>query len=303
MEIKEFSKVMAREVKDKLGEEIDIESAEVVKNNGVVYHALTIRKKGQCIAPTIYIDRMLERYNRGVLLMSLVDEVVALYRQCAPASDVDVNLFDDFSKVSEHLFFKVVNYKKNKKKLENVPIKRVCDLALVPLAMFDHPKMGTGTVTIDNSLLGAWEISKEELWENVVESAPHVAPPKIKGLSDFLTSITGMEPDCELDGALCGIYVLTNTSGNLGAGTIFYPGVLRGIAEDHECDLLIIPSSIHECIVIPDSGLCTDTAYLKEIIREVNRTTVADEEILSDNLYVYDREEDKFFVVNELTIN
>lgn len=299
MEIKEFSKVMAREVKDKLGEEIDIESAEVVKNNGVVYHALTIRKKGQCIAPTIYIDRMLERYNRGVLLMSLVDEVVALYRQCAPASDVDVNLFDDFSKVSEHLFFKVVNYKKNKKKLENVPIKRVCDLALVPLAMFDHPKMGTGTVTIDNSLLGAWEISKEELWENVVESAPQVAPPKIKGLSDFLTSITGMESGCELDGALCGIYVLTNTSGNLGAGTIFYPGVLRGIAEDHECDLLIIPSSIHECIVIPDSGLCTDTAYLKEIIMEVNRTTVADEEILSDNLYMYDRESDKFFNVKE----
>ena len=42
---------------------------------------------------------------------------------------------------------------KNKKKLENVPIKRVCDLALVPLAMFDHPRMGTGTVTIDNNQL------------------------------------------------------------------------------------------------------------------------------------------------------
>ena len=117
MEIKEFSQVMAREVSDKLGEGIDIECSEVLKNNGVVYHALTIRKEGECIAPTIYIDQMLEKYNRGTLLMSLVDDVVNMYRKCAPATDTNIDFFDDFSVVSQHLFFKAVNYKKNMKKL------------------------------------------------------------------------------------------------------------------------------------------------------------------------------------------
>ena len=296
MEIKEFGQIMAREVGDKLGEGIDIECTDVVKNNGVVYHALTIRKKGQCIAPTIYIDQMLEKYNRGTVLMSLVDDVVKMYRSCAPSVDTDIDFFDDFSVVSKHLFFKVVNYKKNKKKLQDVPVNRVMDLALVPLAMFEHPQLGSGTITIDNSHLEVWEISEEELWENVVESAPRIAPPKIKGLMDYLEGITGDADDAD---ELCGIYVISNTCGNLGAGVIFYPGLLKGLADDHECNLFVIPSSIHECIVIPDAGLCTDTSFLRAIIKDVNRTTVEDVEILSDNLYMYDRESDRFFVVKE----
>lgn len=296
MEIKEFSKIMAREVGDKLGEDIRIECTEVMKNNGVIYHALVIRKKGQTIAPTIYIDQMLRDYNKGALLMSLVDSVVNMYRNCAPADDAGIDFYDDFSVVSKHLFFKAVNYQKNKKKLENVPIKRVLDLALVPLALFEHPKLGSGTIMIERSHLGIWEISEDELWENVVNSAPSVAPAKIKGLMDFLTNLTGQEENVD---ELCGIYVITNTSGNLGAGVVFYPDLLKELADDHECDLFIIPSSIHECIVIPDSGMCTETDYLRAIIREVNRSTVADEEILSDNLYMYDRDSDKFFIVRE----
>ncbi|WP_022764549.1 DUF5688 family protein [Butyrivibrio sp. XPD2006] len=296
MEIKEFSRVMAREVSDKLGKGIDIECSEVLKNNGVVYHALTIRKEGECIAPTIYIDQLLERYNRGTLLMSLVDDVVNMYRKCAPATDTNIDFFDDFSVVSQHLFFKAVNYKKNMKKLENVPIKRVLDLALVPLALFEHPRLGSGTVMIENSYLDIWEISKDELWENVVECASKVAPPKIRGLMDFLSKVTGNEEEVD---ELCGIYVISNTAGNLGAGVVFYPGLLQGLADDHECNLFIIPSSIHECIVIPDSNMCTETGSLRDIIREVNRSTVADEEVLSDNLYMYDRETDKFFIVKE----
>ena len=296
MEIKKFSQIMAREVSDKLGEGIDIECTDVLKNNGVVYHALTIKKKGQCIAPTIYIDQMLEKYNRGTMLMSLVDDVVNMYRQCAPYTDTNIDFFDDFSVVSKHLFYKAVNYKKNKKKLENVPVKRVLDMALVPLAKFDHPRLGSGTVMIENSYLDVWEISKDELWENVGESAPKVAPPKIRGLMDFLGSVTGMSGQMD---ELCGIYVISNTAGNLGAGVVFYPGLLQSLADDHECNLFIIPSSIHECIVIPDSNMCTETGSLREIIREVNKTTVANEEILSDNLYMYDRESDKFFIVKD----
>jgi hypothetical protein len=295
MEIKEFGRVMAREVGDKLGEGVEIECTEVIKNNGVVYHALTIKREGENIAPTIYIDQMLEKYNRGTMLMSLVDDVVGMYRQCAPVKETNVDFFDDFSVVSKHLFFKAVNYKKNRKKLENVPIKRVLDMALVPLALFEHPQLGSGTITIENSYLDMWEISSEELWENVVESAAKVAPPKIKGLVDFLTSTIG---ECGMP-ELCGIYVLTNTAGNLGAGVIFYPELLKGLSEDHECNLFIIPSSVHECIVIPDNNMCTETDSLRAIIKEVNRTAVTDEEFLSDNLYMYDRESDRFFIVKE----
>ena len=298
MEIKEFGRVMAREVSDKLGEDFVVESTEVLKNNGVMYHALTIRKEGQSIAPTIYIDHMLEQYNKGTMLMSLVDDVVGMYRQFEPGEDTKVDFFDDFSVVSEHLFFKAVNYKKNRKKLENVPIKRVLDLALVPLVLFKHPRLGSGTIMIENSHLDIWEITSEELWENVIDNAPSFQPLKMKGIMDVLEKMAG--PAAHLDEVpdeLCGIYVVSNREDCLGAATIFYPGVLKGLSEDFESDLYIIPSSIHECLVIPDSFCGLDVENLREMIHEVNVTTVADEEILSDNLYRYDREEDRLYIV------
>ncbi len=296
MEIKEFGEVIAREVKSALGAEYLTDYQDVTKNNGVIYHAITIRKKDENIAPTIYIDRMFEKYERGAVLSGIVDDVLGMYRQSVPRKDMDIDFFYDFSKVSDKLFYKVVNYKKNKEKLKEVPIKRVLDLAIVPLCLYQNEQIGNGSITIQNSHLKVWEITKEELWENVSENAPRVAPPKIKDLMDFIAKMTGQQNDLE---DFCGMYVLTNEGENFGAGSILYPGLLKGIADDHECDLFIIPSSVHECIIIPDAAFAMDTDSMREIIREVNRTALAEEDILSDNLYMYDRENDRFFIVKE----
>ncbi len=296
MGIKEFGQVIAREVKDALGDCYTIDYSDVLKNNGVVYHALTIRKKDENVAPTIYIDGMYEQYRRGALLMGIVNDVVNMYKCSAPKVDIDMDFFFDFSRVSDKLFFKAVNYKKNKEKLKEVPIKRVLDLALVPLCHYRNEYMGDGAIMIQNDHVEEWEISKDELWENVSMNAPIEAPAKVTGLMDFLERVTGIAPDTD---AFCGIYVVTNKSEHLGAGVCFYPGVLKEIADDHECDLYIIPSSIHECLVIPDADFYMNPENLRQIIGEVNRSTVAEEEILSDNLYRYDRETDRFSIVKE----
>ena len=294
MEIKEFGQVIARELKDLLGDGYSIEYRDVVKNNGIVYHAVVIRKDGENVAPTIYIDKYYEEYTKGSLIMGIVKDIADIYRQCIPSCSFDLDFYFDFSKVSQKLFFKVLSYRKNREKLKNVPIKRIMDLALVPMCIYKNRMLGEGTIMIQDSHLETWEITREELWENVALSAPKVAPPKISSLMDFLSRVTGENTSVD---ELCGIYVVTNTSENLGAGTIFYPGLLKGIADDHECDLYIIPSSIHECIVIPDDGYSMDTSFLRNIIREVNSSTVADVEILSDNLYRYDRDEDRLSIV------
>ena len=62
-------------------------------------------------------------------------------------------------------------------------------------------------------------------------------------------------------------------------------------------NLYIIPSSIHEVILLPDSGKEPDATALKEMIREVNSTQVAPEEILSDNLYYYDATDKRVKIV------
>ena len=296
MDIKEFGLVMKREVGDILGDGYDISFRDVEKNNGIIRHALVIRKEDHSVAPTIYIDDHYRQYERGAMLMMLASDVVKIFRQSSSCFTADMDFFCDFSKVAGKLFFKVVNYDKNKRKLRDIPIKRVLDMALVSACRVMSESMGDGSITIRNEHIAMWEISEEELWENVVENAARVAPVKVSGLMDMMDELI---PASERGDEACGIYVATNTSMYLGAGVIFYPDMLKELADYHESDLFIIPSSVHETLIIPDTNMIMDIESLREMIREVNRTAVADEEILSDNLYVYERENGSLFIARE----
>lgn len=300
MNIKEFGMEMEMNVKKALGSGYEVKYTEVQKNNAVMYHAISIRKCGQNIAPTIYIDSMFECYNSGSLMNNLVREVVNTYNMNAPKGSEGVEFYQDFSMVAERLCFKVINYEKNRDKLRDVPYKRALDLALVPLCRYRSEGIGDGVITIQNAHLKLWEITKDELWENVFENAQKNAPARITGLFELIEKITGQRCSFdelgEMSGA-SGMYVITNEQGMYGASAAFYPEVLRSLADDMETNLYIIPSSVHEVIILPDPNLCMDIDSIRAMINEVNETTVRDEDVLSDNLYGYDRESDRIFVV------
>ena len=71
--------------------------------------------------------------------------------------------------------------------------------------------------------------------------------------------------------------------------------VLEEIGQKTGSDFFILPSSIHEVLLLPDTGR-EDSKGLKKVISEVNRTQVAPEEVLSDTLYRYDREEKRVVI-------
>ena len=69
---------------------------------------------------------------------------------------------------------------------------------------------------------------------------------------------------------------------------VFYPHVLDMIGEMLKEDYFVLPSSIHEVIVVPESkGL--DTEEMNEMVNEINETQVAPEEVLSSHAYYYER--------------
>ncbi|MCR5403728.1 MAG: DUF5688 family protein [Butyrivibrio sp.] len=299
MNIKEFGIEMEKSVKQALGNRFEVNYTEVQKNNGVMYHALGIRKCGQNIAPTIYIDSLFDSYNNGSLFNNLVKEVVRIYNIHAPKGSEGAEFYQDFSQVADRLFFKAVNFEKNRDKLKDVPYKRALDLALVPLCKYKSSELGDGVITVQNSHLNLWEITSDELWENVNENSNRNAPVRITGLFEIMEKITGQQLSIDEIGQMsdaCGMYVITNEQGMYGAAAAFYPDVLKSLADDMETDLFIIPSSVHEVIILPDPNFGMDVEQIRSMIGEVNETAVREEDILSDNLYVYDREADRIFI-------
>ena len=70
--------------------------------------------------------------------------------------------------------------------------------------------------------------------------------------------------------------------------TPVYTGKIAGIAEKYDSDLYLIPSSIHEMILVPANSM--DENFLREAIRSVNENEVPPEDILTESLYLYRRE-------------
>ena len=89
------------------------------------------------------------------------------------------------------------------------------------------------------------------------------------------------------------LFVMSNGDYMNGASVILYKDVLRDFAKYMEYDLYILPSSIHEVIILLDNEYAKAPEELARMVRETNRIVVDREEILSDHVYYYDREKDE----------
>ena len=293
MDIKEFGNAIIRELENDFTEEYELKYNEVLKNNGVIYHAITIRKENLKVAPTIYIDGFFDKYENGMALSAIAKSIARFYNECSCHEALDVEFFNSYAEVSEMLSFRLVSFEPNRKRLENVPYRRFEDLALVPVCAMDFDNCGQGTITISKRHLELWEISEEELWDDIMENAGKLFPPKITPISDIINDGRYHQEDlAELDV----IKVLSNEERLYGANVVLYPGFLKQVAQKADSDLYIIPSSVHEVLAFPVKGCELPIPYMTYMVKEVNLTTVSKEEVLSFELYYYDKDQDKLSI-------
>lgn len=83
------------------------------------------------------------------------------------------------------------------------------------------------------------------------------------------------------------LYILTNSSLSRGAGVVFLPGVLEAIQKKMPEGFVVMPSSIHECMIM-SKNTCGPVEELDALISEINASQVAPEEQISDFVHVYD---------------
>ena len=153
---------------------------------------------------------------------------------------------------------------------------------------FERVKKGLACRLIYNSHLEMWGITKEKLCEAARKNTPELFPPEFAGMEEILGEAF-REREGEEEDRLP-MYVLTNRERRFGAVNILYDGVLAEIAEKLQDDLYILPSSVHECIIVPRC-VSSSQEELEEMVRSINCTQVLPEEVLSDHVYCYERGE------------
>lgn len=293
MEYREFLENVRKEVESRYDSNVSVTLNHVMKNNGTELDGITIMEKDKNIAPTIYINSFYDRYREGVSLKAVVSEIIRIYNQNKNLININADYFENYENVRKTIVYKLVNYQKNKKLLEDVPYKRVLDLAVVFYCLIEQRKGVSATALIHNEHLRIWNVTEDEIYNDALKNTPVLLAGSIVPMSKILSEIAGTAPVdndekvCEYTGEDI-LYVLTNSSRVNGAACILYDNLLKKFANDVHSDLYILPSSVHEVIIVPKKN-AFDKSELADMVREVNEQGVSQDEILSDNVYEYNR--------------
>lgn len=293
MNMEVFTDMISREVRKRLGEGVCVEVREMMKNNGTILHGLLARKADCNVAPTIYLETYLEAYKQGIPLGSIIRSVIDACQENLVEGPVDMGFFRSFERVRDRICCRLIGRERNKAMLDGIPYIEFLDLAVCFYYAY-RGDLGDGMIQIDNSHMEMWGSNMMELLALSKRNTPRLFPWACCGLQEVLTEMADGGDEADLDGilkALCEevpMKVLSNERRLHGAVCMLYPGVLKEMADRIGGDFFIIPSSVHEVILLPDADKGLNEG-LKQLIWEVNRTKVAPEEVLSDTLYRYDR--------------
>ena len=280
-----FIKEVKEAVVSKVGTGFDVTVNKVTKNNDLVLDGLVIKATDTNIAPTIYLNGYYERYEDGAMELSdVVESIIDTYSRHNSVT-FDVSTFTDFDAVKNRICYKLVNTASNKKLLEDVPHRELFDLSIVYYVVVSVEANVTGSIIIHNNHIKLWDITENDLYEFASDNTKRLLPAGIKSMFDTLSEMINMEDLPDTDDLM---YVLTNREKLQGASTILYPDVLSTFADRKNANLWLLPSSVHEWIVIPDYGNM-NRETLSEMIQEVNGSQLAPDEVLSDHPYYYNR--------------
>lgn len=185
-------------------------------------------------------------------------------------------------------FVKLVNTERNESLVEQSISKEFLDLSAVVRVVLKMDKEGMASMALskgDAEILG---MTEEEIYAAALANTLRLFPPKLMNLGRYVEMSIGAELPLGEDEVTT--YILTNQKEVDGAIYFMSPEVVGAIAEALEDDLYILPSSVNEVLLVRASELEDGVDELKEMVRDANETVVAEKDILSYNVYHYDKE-------------
>lgn len=295
MNKQEFYNNVVEGIKTKLGDGFLVAVNEVIKIN-LTLDGLTIMEKCTNIAPTIYLNKYKDQFDAGRSLDSILSELISIYETHCNCDDIPVADYYDFDVLKDKIIVKIINTDKNERFLQETPhiLLENLDLAATFYVMLSStPEYNLG-IHIKENHLKLWNMDVSQLLPIAVTNTNHMYHFVIRSMSSILLGFcddTDLSEEDFADIPDC-MYVLTDAQGKcMGSSALLLTDKIKEFADRCGCDLYILPSSIHELILIREDFPNIDIANLKAMVKEVNETEVSESDFLSDNVYYYSRKQ------------
>ena len=301
MDYENFKEQFVADVEAKLAEQgadVTISVNEVKKLNDN-YDALTITPNGSNIGANIAINRFYDAMEDGIPYDKVVDKAVeTAIKGLENRPDIDIAVLSDYSQMREKLEMELVSVEANRELLETVPHQIIEDMAVVYRFVLSSEEENRATILATYRNLENMGATPEQLYADAAVIAPRNKPAEIKGMSEVMAEMMGLD-QAQMFGIVPvspedeQMFVASVPDKFHGAAVLAYEGFLDAAAEKLGGDFFVLPSSIHEILLVPDKGQM-EFKELENMVREVNATQVAPDEKLTDNVYHYDSESKVF---------
>lgn len=289
----DFYKEIETKFNEMYGEDAKAVYTEVSKNNGVILHGLNIRSEETNVSPTVYLDHFYELYEDGLIsLEEVLEKVTEIYEDNKLTEPIDIEFLTDYEIVKDRIEMKIIGRERNMDLLEEVPYVPFLDLAIVFYVRVENEFMGTGSILVKESMKDAWGIDDDELLKVALTNVKSNNPIEFTHIYTVLSSMVPEDKRDDVKGIFddrnVPMYVASNSEKIWGATAILFDNELGNFADKLKEDLIILPCSIHEIIVLPARDADIDS--LKQIVVEINNTQLGRDIILSDSVYYFNRE-------------
>lgn len=296
-----FEELLCHHVLDILGEGFETEVSVTRKNNDVMKKVMYVRKENSECIPCFYLDELYHSYCMGESEWSLAESLANIVRGECEKVRQKAKKYVRKEWIADHLFVRLINRERNKVFLEDAVYRNVLDLAAVFYVLTEDGEEGIKSYCLP---VNVWEQlnlgTVEEYFPKVLENTQRLFPEQMYCLTEGMQELleqgepgdviklrTLEEKELLRDKTL---YVLSNRRKICGAATVLYPDILKQIGEQFLGDYYIVPSSIHEVLLLKATEE-EEEVRLNEIVHEVNESHVEPEEVLSNHVYYYAREE------------
>lgn len=282
-------------------EQYQLEGSVLLKNNDTKRYAILLKKIEGTVSPTIYLDNFYSEFEHGRTTIS--ETASHIYEQMHDFED-KIEAYQEFSvelsDCSNKITYRLVSKERNKQFLESVPHLLFLNMAVVFYIIHHVSKEGMESICVTNELAGKWGLSAKSLYIIAEKNTPILLPPVIDTMEHTLELLMG-EINCAIEPAgdsnkPIPMHIMTNKYQINGASVLLYNGLLDGLAEKLGTDLYVIPSSIHELIIMPAEDGSLSLSKLSDMVKEINENHVKEEEILSDCAYYYDHKQKSFYM-------
>lgn len=296
MSIEQFVDTVLERINEKAGGNFIVHKEHKTKNNGCDKVGLVVVTENNPVRPCVYMEEMFAAYTGKMLSLDEIVKIVyeGILQSQEKTEEFDLDSVMEWEQVKPNIIAQVINEKMNEEKLSHLPHRSYLDLAIVYLIETGSDGNEIQTITVTYELLDKWKKEEEDLYNTALKNMNDSANMTFRSMHEIITLDEVLS---EEDVKGTDMYVFTNRTGIGGASVIINQDFLNLLAILLKGDYVILPSSVHEVIVLPKTEQEWDFESLAQLVKDCNKLVVLETEVLGEHCYLYDSNTNELKIV------